>query len=375
MNASLASRGNSAHAQRPAAIPRPRLESLDNQTPFRVFQFDKMGPGRRFFDVVAIKGSFQLAPGRLQEAESITPFRLCDEAWVSDDPERSSLRYAGDLLLVKTTTDVLLSGCVHAPRGEPCQEWEAGVLVHGGGESLARSVLTVTGPREFRYSHLGGWVLSDSVAATSVPIRYEIAYGGPRNGSFDAPDCRRRPAFRANPSGTGETLSEPDRREPIPAPQWMRPTERPSRLNRPIVPVGFGPIARHWSSRSVLGGTYDASWRARAHEGVIDYPADFDPRFFQCAPKELQTTRYLRGNEWLALSSAAAGFGQLATQLPGLAIGAQLETATRMGRVLAPLDTVTVDLDRGVVDLVWRLTLDQHLGIGTCGLHLLTVPD
>ncbi len=356
------------------AIPPRRLRSLDNQTPFRTFQFDKMGPGRRFFDVVIVKATFVLAPGRLTPAESIRPFRLSDEPWVQDDAERSSLRHAGDLLLVKPTTDVVVTGSVHAPRATPTPAWETGIAVRDGAGTLASHVARVTGPREFHRSRLGGWLLSDPVPTTEVPIRYELAYGGPSDGSFEDRSCRRRPGFRANPSGCGETLHEPDGRTPLPAPRWTLPGAPTTAPNRLIPVAGFGPVARHWSARTALGGTYDATWRRNASLGAIDYPKDFDLRFFQCAPRPLQTARLLRGSEWIGIQNGARGFGDLVTQLPCLGIVAHLETPSRALRVLAALDTVTIDLDGDTVDLVWRLPMDQTNGIERCTLESAPIP-
>ena len=233
---------NASTADASPPIPVPTLQELDNQTSFRVLQFDKMGPGRRFFDVVVVKATFRLEAGRMPPADTISPIHLCDEARDPRDPERTSLRHAGDVLLGKPTTDLFFSGSVHAPHGEARTRWDLGVVVRSHDAVALRHGLTVTGPREFRHSRLGGWVLSDPAPTETVPIQYELAYGGPRDGSFDEPSCRRRPAFRANPAGCGEVGAEPDKRLAWPAPQWQLATEKLTTMNRPIAPAGPRPL-------------------------------------------------------------------------------------------------------------------------------------
>jgi hypothetical protein len=349
----------------PNQIPPPSLRVLDNQTPFRVLQSDKMGPGRRFFDVVAVKGSFDLAPGVLSLASTDEPFRVSDEPWSLGAAERSSLKYAGEIVLVKPATDVYVTGSVSAPGDEPKQEWDVGVAIKDERETLARLVMTATGPRAFRHSALGGWVLSDPEPTTKVPIRYELAYGGPQEVSPSEPRARNA-AYLANPSGVGETAGAPDRAVVYPAPQWQFPASPVTSLNSPVPPAGLGPIPRHWAGRARYAGTYDAAWRERARTQPADYAPDFDLRFFQSAPSGLICPRYLRGDEWLALHNMVPGLAALATRLPRIALGAVLETSTRAGQVRLPLDTVHVDLDAMRVNLVWRLTIPQTLGVERC---------
>ncbi len=196
----------------PNRIPDPILHTVDNQTPFRILQCDKMGPGRRFFDVVAIKGTFELQPGTMSLSSAVTPFCVSDETWTPEDVERSSLKVAGEILLAKPTSDVYFTGSVRAPGERPCTKWDVAVVVRNDTKTLVSHALTVTGPRVFQHSQVGGWELSDPAATERVPIRYELAYGGPRWLSASDPAARRRPAYRANPSGVGEFSGQPDKK-------------------------------------------------------------------------------------------------------------------------------------------------------------------
>lgn len=63
-------------APRSWPIPDPRLERLRNLTPFVAQRCDKMGVGRRFFDTVVLKGTFDLGPGVLRRAAVQAPVML-----------------------------------------------------------------------------------------------------------------------------------------------------------------------------------------------------------------------------------------------------------------------------------------------------------
>src|SRR3954467_11120150 len=116
-------------------IPEPRLQSVSNRTPLELFQCDKMGVGRRFFDTVVLKGTFALAPATLEPTEEQQPIALADEPWDPDNAERSSLKHAGEVLLTKPSTDVIVTGTARAPGGEPRKEWDCAVEVRRGGET------------------------------------------------------------------------------------------------------------------------------------------------------------------------------------------------------------------------------------------------
>ena len=61
-------------------IPWPRLQMVENLSPFIHLHCQKMGPGRRFFDVVTIKGTFVLAPDVLAIADDQPRLELPPDA-------------------------------------------------------------------------------------------------------------------------------------------------------------------------------------------------------------------------------------------------------------------------------------------------------
>ncbi len=348
-------------------VPPTALRQVENLTPCETFQAMKMAQGRRYFDTLVIKGTFDLVPGRLEWAEEPRAVVVSDVLRDEENPERSSLLSAGEVLLHKPTTDVFVSGTASAPDGRPTERWLTSVRVSDGDRVIANSTAEVTGPRTFQHRRMRGWTLSDPAPTTEVPIAYELAYGGAfveREPAEDAPPLR---VHEANPSGTGffdeATL---DRAREYTAPQWQLADHPVVDMNRDVPLAGFGPIARPWTSRLQHAGTYDEAWRERTRSEAAmglppDYPADFDARFFQAAHPALICPAHLRGDETLGLAGLVTGHGLFTTRLPGIQIGASLRAwGHDWVQVHAPLDTVHVDVDAAKVELCWRLTLNLY---------------
>jgi hypothetical protein len=119
--------------------------------------------------------------------------------------------------------------------------------------------------------------------------------------------------------------------------------------------AGFGPIARDWSPRVELAGTYDEKWE---RERLPLLPFDFDEHFYQCAPEDQQVPGYLGGGEPVALYNLSAG-GLLRFTLPRI----WLSFSTNFGREIvnhhAKLHTV-MEPDFPRVVLVWHTHLPCH---------------
>lgn len=355
-------------------IPEPRLSWLRNWTPFAELQCDKMAPGRNFHDIVVVKGTFVIEEGRLALARSQAPVTLADEPWDPADAERSSLKRAGEAILVKPRTDVLVTGTARAAGERPRTGWEVGVAVERRGEAVLEHDLLVTGPRRFRHDAERGWVITEAEPTTSVPIRYELAYGGAYRDppTSDGAWVLHEP----NPSGTGFFDARAlDTRAEYPAPQWSVPAHPVTGINTDVPLAGLGPIARRWSARLPFAGTYDDAWERAMREDAArglpaDYAADFDPRFFQCAHPALIAPGHLAGDERIVLRGLHPDPDPLALQLPGARVVARmLDGRGQRIEERLPLDTVHVDLDQGRVYLCWRLTLDQARDVRAAAIY------
>jgi hypothetical protein len=353
-------------------IPDPCLKTVTNFTPFKVFNCQKMGVGRKFFDTVVLKGTYALAPGKLAWAKEQAGITFADEPWDPANAERSSLKRAGDVVLTKPSTDVIVTGSARAPGGEPRQEWDAAVEVRQGGQTKLRYTAQAIGRRFWRHTAAKGWTLTDPEPTLEVPIRYELAYGGaykarPEGGAPERGEAQPSwVVYRPNPSGTGFfDESAMDTAAEYPAPQWQPRADPVTDWNREVPLTGFGPVARPWTSRLKYAGTYDEAWLRKTRDEVkqgipSDYAADFDPRFFQCAHPELIAPKYLRGDEEIILTGLMAGREPFTFQLPAAGVVAAIFDGKNNGVAeVVKLDTVHLDLDAETVSLCWRLTLDH----------------
>jgi hypothetical protein len=370
-------------------VPAPRLRTVTNQTGLQHFQCGKMGAGRLFHDIVVVKATVTLSDDPVV-AEKQAPIALADEPWDTDLTEVSSLKRAGDAVLTKPSTDVIITGMARAPGGHPAREWDAAIEVVRGSDTVLVSRAQVLGPRWWRHTTAKGWELTDPEPTLEVPIRYELAYGGaypvPPDGEAkaepdpDAPPPAKWVVHPPNPSGTGffdERAMDPA--SEYRAPQWQHRDHPITMWNREVPLCGFGPVSRVWSSRIKLAGTYDTAWvkktRAEAAEGLpADYAPDFDHRFFQCAHPELIALGYLEGDERILLRGLLPDREIGVAQLPRVTILATLLYGDGDGTVeRLPLDTVHVDVDKGTVDLCWRLALDHDRDVRTVTLDLVKV--
>lgn len=347
---------------KPVRIPPRSLERLHNLTPFRVFDCQKMGPGRVFLECVVVKASFTLSAGTLGLASSPANLHLSDGYHDVNEPSLSSLRHAGDLHIAKRGADVLVTGRASAPHGRPAARWPCSVSVLEGSRTLAHLDLVAFGPRAWQHSFTG-WSLSEPAPCVDVPIRYELSYGGwyrrLRGGAIDIVK------FHANPSGCGFVDRDAlDRSRAYEAPRWETAGHPIDAMSGEYPLAGFGPIARMWRDRLRFGGTFDAAWERSAREAAAqglaaDYPADLDARYFQSAHPALQTASPIRSGTAFRLVGLLAESPDLVFRLPdiGLLVEA-LDTAGRWHLIDDPaLDTVHVDLDARRVDVTWRVVL------------------
>lgn len=355
-----------------SALPPPeiRLKEVLHETPFEHFVCDKMGPGREYFDTLVVKGTFAIAQrARAEVAREQLPIALADELWNPDDAERSAVRQAGEVVLTKPTTDVMLSGHAYAPDGEATTDWWTEVGVRGRDFELAQGA-HVLGPNRWRFAGRHGWVLERPEAVTQVPIRYDLAFGGAYRTQRTHEDAEEAGpewvTWAQNPSGLG-FLDEDglDDECQYAAPQWL-PDESCVGRTRDVGLAGYGPVARPWPTRLKYAGTYDEEWLEKARKSIergipADYARDFDPRFFQCAHPGLIMPRHLVGNEVIRLVGLMPGAEAFEFQLPCLALSARLTDHAGKEEVRAlPLDTVQIDTDSATVSLCWRLSISQR---------------
>jgi hypothetical protein len=348
-------------------LPEPTLQMMHNHTPFPHFVCQKMGPGRVFHDVVVWRGTFSLNAKPVL-IENQRPIVLADELHSGASPEASSLREIGDLHLPKPGADVVITGTARTYRERPEVRWRCSVEVANGSNSLARHDLDAIGPRGWVANSLGGLRPSEPEPTVGVPIRYELSYGGRFRDPASDDSAPRFLRWAENPSGTGFAPKDV-LMAGRPAPQWESPSEPVSSADLGGPLSGFGPVARHWLSRSRFVGTCDPAWQSRLREEaarglVADYPADFDARFFHSAHPALRLAHPLSGGESVTLFGLLPDAPSFTFEVPSCRPHVEVLAESGPWRVVSPrLDLLHVDLDARCICLVWRLALRPEQGV------------
>jgi hypothetical protein len=327
--------------------------ALDNRTRFPAALVPSLSKDGEDRLTVVVRGTFELSPreGALRVAETQTPIVWTDLH--HGEPGVSSVRWESDTAPVKRGTDVMLIGQAWAPPGG-VKTLDVALRV-----GPVRKVVRVFGDRRW-VRGLTGWSLSNPEPFRTMPLVYERAYGG-----ADATDAQR-PAFEArNPIGTGFVAhGAAERLKDLRAPNCEDPRALVTSWQDRPAPAGFGVVARGWSPRLALAGTYDEGW-SRDRAPLL--PDDFDERYFNGAPVDQVVAAGLRGDEPVEIVNASKD-GRLAFALPGRRVSVGFVRRYEFHEHETRLDTVVLEPDERRVVLVWRtlipcpralLTLDE----------------
>src|SRR5262245_43012587 len=292
--------------------------------------------------VVIVKGTFVIpdtpAPARL--AETQLPLAMADE--FTGEPATSATLYESDFAPGKPRCDVLLNGHAYAPAGRKARTVR--VTLRLG--SLAKS-FDVVGKRVWKKSFLGVRPSAPEPFAR-LPISYEGASGGV---AVSSRDPAKVSAYAKNPVGVG---FYPLRRgknligRALPVTQQIgKPVRKRSGKYQPM---SFGLIGRTFEERLAHGGTYDQKW---ADDTFPFLPADFNPLYFQCAPRDQQVD-YPAGGEWVELVNLTPN-NFVRFQLPRIDVPVEFTNENyERTTINAVIDTIVIEPDAGRFTLVWR---------------------
>lgn len=416
-----------------------------NLTPFAAQDFTGYDVGDRAYDVVVLKSTYQFVPvketGGYFEAQLIeggkpVPLTMGDEHY--GEPSSSSVRVESDFIPYKPKCDVLLIGHAHSPYSTAVRQWETRLRVGqiqtampqvpqppqgDAGLSVDRwmryksdesdyfrnlhtyvsappwaeleidKTLLVCGPREFT-SGLLDWDLGQAQQTQSVPLRWELAYGG--GSRVDDPEHPERPLVNAvcfqNPVGCGwvaadmfKALKRVGQQQPrrLAAPQISYPDDKIKRLSLAQQPppnldakrmaqleyahrpANYGAVGKAWAPRLALAGTYDEVWEKQRHPWL---PKDFDMAYWNGAPKDQQIEfpALFQQKHAIELSGLVshphAVNGHFFAWLPphrGLVLA-------YTGGAIVPLpmqpDTLVFDIDALRLSITWRTALLKSVG-------------
>ena len=318
---------------------------------------------------VLLKRSYRIvANAPAERLDSARPLVPGDRHF--DDPMNSTVAFEADHVPFKLATDVVVHASAYAPGGVPVMELLASIVI-----GTSRKDLLVVGDRVAHYRPRSLPSFTEPVPFTSVPMRYELAYGGV--------DVRSDPTlafpYARNHLGRGFVVRDAvEAVEGISLPNIEAPDDQltPERLccghvmhwERQPMPDGCGWYSKYWQPRAGLAGVMpgdlplEAQLR-REYARVIapEHRADYektelrtmDFRFFNGASRGL-VRPYLEPAERIAfrnLHSSGDVIGALPSQWPALSLDiGQGEVEMRRG----VLQTVLVRLDALEMDLVWR---------------------
>jgi hypothetical protein len=313
--------------------------ALDNATPYateRNWTRDKDGV---HWWIVAVRATFTVAPdGKLALADEQLPPVLAPEH--HGEPGASSLRYDSDLLARKPTTDVLVVGSAHAPRGKPATS--VPVVLRVG---KLEKQLVVHGERAY-YEGVAGLTTTAPRPFVTRPIQYELAWGG---GDTTDPDPSKHFIDERNPVGRGHA-----RRSASLVNTPAHAIEYASGDPASRGPAGFGPIEPSWLPRRKLAGTYDARW-VESKKPLL--PDDYDPAFALCSPADQRSEIPLVGGERIGLLNMSPA-GTLVLELPRIVLDFASSFGRRRQDHGAPLlATVLAEPDEQRLSLVWQSAL------------------
>lgn len=378
----------------PAPMESAPLPEVTNHTPWPGQYFQHVDPQDEIFHVMACRTTYSLRGMRFDGNEPPVPLLidptqqppLCETDAYCDAVNTSSLMQESDYAPYKPRCDVLVVGAVaHAPQGQATQRWPVGFSF---GNAIEKT-FQVCGPRRRMRNHPS----SQPEAATQVPIRYELAFGGPA--LLQAEEALQRlaqdatltaekrqqaaqalldipPHYLPNPLGCGrnpETLTAIHARiqaitghdidMPVLAPQ-VEALNQPFGDQADYPVIGLGPVGRWWQPRLALAGTHDERWKATQWPRS---PVDHDYRYWNCAPEDQQID-HPQGGEIVSLLNLTPGGGVVRFRMPTQDL--QLLVRLQVGVVMfAPMniDTVIIDLGQATLSVVRRALISARTDV------------
>lgn len=317
---------------------------LSNTTPFAAeTSWTRDERGAEFW-LVAVRACFEIDhEGRQSPAAKQTEVQRASA--FAGDPLTSGLLNDSDFVLHKDGTDVLVEGRAYAPEGRPTTNCSVRLKVH-----TINKTVNVVGDRRVS-KRLVRLSMTRPEPFLEMPLTWERTYGGwDRKGNKEEWEP-------TNPAGKGFAI-DPSNLDGTIAPNFEYPGA-PYRGPRSGRPAAFGPVAHHWQPRVRYGGTYDMRWQ---HTRDPLLPADFDRRYFRCAPEDQQTQKPLIGYEEVTLGGLTAD-GFLGFVLPRISFNF-ITTFRRYGDIqqTPSIHTLWLMPDRRRFEIVYVSALEVPPG-------------
>jgi hypothetical protein len=181
----------------PSPVQSAPIPEVENHTPWPSQYFQHVDPNGEAFHVMVTRISYSLRGMDFAQLTAPTPALLAPEDQLAlreadeylGDVNVSSVIQESDFAPYKPKCDVLLVNAkAYTPDGKPAQRWAAGFRFGTQFGNQIEKKFVVTGPRQFErsLSSLGTLAPCEPEAVASVPLCYELAFGGPALIAHDA---------------------------------------------------------------------------------------------------------------------------------------------------------------------------------------------
>jgi hypothetical protein len=286
--------------------------------------------------IVTVKATFTMdVPMRLADVQA-EPAQ--DDSYWGEEG-LSSVKQGADITLIKSGTDIIMTGSAIAPGGKKVRELD----VHLSAGPVSKTV-RVFGDRVWQPSLLFLTPSSPELFDT-MPLVYERAYGGIHERDEKTLSEPRNPSGRGF---TGKRKKKELTGQPLPN------IEDPKNLIRITddtpVPAGFGWIAPNWEPRKSYAGTCDHAWE----ENRAPYlPEDFDRRYLQAAHPDLISAEPLQGGEDVRMTHMSPD-GEICFRLPTVTFDVIAEFGDDIESIAMTLSTVHLMPNERQFSLVWH---------------------
>ena len=301
-------------------------------------------PDGREMLIVIVKASYGLPDDGQQPEPTDEAVSLVQADRFTGAPGMSAPQYETDYAHRKPYCDVIVLGSAYAPSGKAAARVQVGIQV-----GALTKQFVVVGDRVW-IKRASGASLSDPRRFTSIPITYDVAFGG-TDRTLEASKGLVF-TYAANPVGRGY-WHETDEIDGQPAPNTESLDEPVVNHNGRYEPKSFSPVGRNWSMRARYAGTYNTDWL----ENVAPFwPADFDYRYFQAGPAD-QWIPYPSGGEEVVLQNltpdSRRSFRLPSRHMPVTFVPHRGQDVTRE----ASLDTIVLEPDDQRFTFTWRTSL------------------
>lgn len=304
-----------------------------------------MQPSGRELLVVVVKGTFAIPKGAEEPGLAKEQVPLVEADTFTGEPGLSAPVYESDYSPVKPRCDVLLLGSSYAPYGMAAGRVRVSLRV-----GPMHKQFDVVGNRVW-VGDIFGVAATEPEPFTVMPISYDTAFGGVDN--LD-PDPNKHEAYLSNTIGRGfYPKSSAGLINGKPLPNTEEPGKPIASPKGAYNSMGFGPIGRAWQPRPKYAGTYDQDWI----DNVFPFlPADFDERYYQCAPLDQQID-YLRGGEEVVLQNLTPQ-GRTSFRLPRVDVPVTFYFKNYEEKEVSAVgDTLIIEPDLGRFVILWRASL------------------